>query len=100
MTALSTTKTGMSMPEMGSPGSQFVWLFGDAPVAPSCELDSPQQARRRASKNLLAVRFRDVERPDAGQHLVDAADLVGIVAAGDDVVGAREADRELDRPRI
>src|SRR5579863_2817692 len=47
-----------------------------------------------------AVGVGDGERADRLKHRWDAADLMRVVAAGEDVAGARELDGELERVRV
>ena len=42
----------------------------------------------------------DIQAPNRLDHQRDAADLMRIVAAGEDPIGAREVEREADRRRI
>src|SRR5947209_9395886 len=63
------------------------------------ELNS-QQARGVAAEDELAVGVGEVHGLQALQHLGDAADLVWVVAAGEDLADAGEADGQLKRARI
>src|SRR5438270_12953418 len=63
------------------------------------ELNS-EQARGVAAEDELAVGVGDPHGLQALQHLGDAADLVRVVAAGEDLAGAGEADGQLKRARI
>src|SRR6266853_1762584 len=63
------------------------------------ELNS-EQTRGAAAEDLLAVGVGDLHGLQALQHFRNAADLVWIVAAGEDLAGAGEADGQLERARI
>ena len=57
-----------------------------------CNLLQSQQTRRVASQDALLGFFRNVERLNAFQHLGNAADLVRIVAACQDVIDPGKRD--------
>ena len=63
------------------------------------ELNS-EQARSVSTQNHLALFFGHPHGLQAFKHLGDAADLVRVVAAGEDLAGAAEADGQLKRARI
>src|ERR1700688_1307724 len=59
-----------------------------------------QQARRVVAEDAGALELGDRQRADRVQHLRDAADLVRVVAAGEEVVGAGESQGQLERAGI
>src|SRR5207248_8755413 len=59
-----------------------------------------KKSRRVAAENLLAIILGYVERGDAVEHAAEASDLMRIVAAGQDVIGAGEIDRQLQRADV
>src|SRR5260370_6477331 len=59
-----------------------------------------QQARGVSAEDCGAVGLRDIQRRDAVEHLAQASDLVWIVAAGQDVIRARNVDRQLQRVAV
>src|ERR1019366_3185210 len=61
---------------------------------------SPQQPRGVASENRGPVRFGDIQPANAFQHARDAADLVRVVAARQNVLNAGERDPQLKRVPI
>src|ERR1043166_9230968 len=60
----------------------------------------PEQPRGVSAQDLSLLLLRDVESPDHLEHPRNAADLVRIVAPGQDLAGAGELDREAERLRI
>src|SRR6185503_3791042 len=68
---------------------------------PPCELRtlnlSLEQRLSVSAQNPGLVRVRDRQRLDGLEHERNASDHVGIVAAGENAVRARELDRELQR---
>src|SRR5687767_466905 len=56
----------------------------------------PQERGRVAAGNPFTLRRRYRQPADGVEHLRNAADLVRVVAAGKDMVGTREFDRQLD----
>src|SRR5947209_6862717 len=59
-----------------------------------------QQPRRVTAEDRGAVRLGDVERSDAVEHFAQASDLMRVVAAGEDMIGSGEVDRQLQRAHI
>src|SRR5262249_17840489 len=59
-----------------------------------------QQCRGIRASDPCALELGDGQLGGRVEHRRDAADLVGVIAASQDMVGAREADRELERTLI
>src|SRR5262249_30276957 len=59
-----------------------------------------QDSRRVAAENHLLFLCADVNLAERVEHLRDAADLMWVIAAGQNVVRTSELDRKLDRIRI
>src|SRR5213592_382870 len=53
-----------------------------------------------AAEDCRFVCTRDLQCGDAGEHLLQASDLMRIVAAGEDVIGAAEVDGQPQRARV
>src|SRR6266853_5876539 len=68
-------------------------------IGQNSELDS-QQPPGVAAEDELAIGVGYPHRLQTLQHFGDTADLVWIVAAGEDLAGAGEADGQLERARI
>src|SRR5690606_12363282 len=86
-------------PSPGNPRTASGVNQADARQPPGADEASrrkSQQARGVSTQDVPPVVVANVDPPQRVEHLLDAADLVGVVAAGQDVVGAREPDRELD----
>src|SRR5436853_1975063 len=59
-----------------------------------------QQLRRVAAEDGRFVRIRHLQCVNAREHFLQAADLVRVVAAGEDVIGAGELDGQPQCPWI
>src|SRR5262249_37167265 len=66
------------------------------PGASLCGLLQREQPRSISAKYAGARRLGDVERPQRGEHRRDAADLMRVVAPGQNAIGAGEGDRQRD----
>src|SRR5690349_2013574 len=78
----------------------FDKLAACAATASSSALIESQQFRRVAAEDGRFVRIGNLQGVNAREHLGDAADLVRVVAAGEDVRGAGELDGQPQRARI
>src|SRR6266536_1693651 len=61
---------------------------------------SLQQTRRVSAQDRRAIRLRNIQSSQNVQHLGNAADLVWIIAAGQNMPGPREGNCQLDAIRI
>src|SRR5438552_10832142 len=59
-----------------------------------------EKLRGVAAEDCQFVCTRDLQCGDAGEHLLQASDLMRIVAAGEDVIGAAEVDGQPQRARV
>src|SRR5438034_565350 len=59
-----------------------------------------EKLRGVAAEDCRFVCTRDLQCGDAGEHLLQASDLMRIVAAGEDVIGAGEVDGQPQRARV
>src|SRR5712692_5772933 len=59
-----------------------------------------QQPRCVVSQDAGAVLLGDLQRADACQHRRQAADLVRIITAGQDVIGAGEGNGQLESAEV
>src|SRR5437763_15000731 len=68
--------------------------------ASATRLIQRKEPRRVAAEDRRALGVGDLQRADAGEHLLDAPDLMRVIGAGDDMVGAGELDGQAQRARV
>src|SRR5260221_11237824 len=70
-------------------------------MGPNSEIElKSQQTRGVAAEDLLAVGVGDLHGLQTLHHFGDAADLVWVGAAGEDLAGPGKADSQFERARI